>query len=159
MTQHTSDSAEQLPRIRLARSGHTNSVSDPRGTNPGDEVLLGNTETTLPLIAEFDGQAVASINLTLAEQHVALIHGMWIDPAWVETTLPIQMIVAVLDQSRRLGCLKVDMDPGVRDLAVIAMLLDSGLLMHRSVDAIGDDRAKAASCYLNLYQDATSLLA
>lgn len=158
MKNPTIQQAEQSPRIRPARYGEVLKSTSQIDPATDCEASIDMIESTLPLVAEFGGRAVASVSLTLTAEHVAMIHGLWIDPAWVETTLPLRMVVAVLEQGRKLGCLKVDMDRGVRGLAVIAMLLDSGLLMDRSVSARGEEPAKAMSCYLNLYQDASSAL-
>lgn len=146
------------PRIRPAQLGEAQGHGRPHRVAASSHCPDEPRVSTLPMVAEHEGGIVAGVSLTLGEDHTALIHDLWIDPAWHESDLPLRMIVAALEHGSRLGCLKVDMDHGLRGLAVFATLLDSGLLMERSRSQSVEEAAGVARCYLNLYKNAASLL-
>jgi len=153
------DRPPALPRIRPAHLGEACGHNRPQREAPNGHNPDQPGASTLPMVAEHEGRIVAGVSLTLGDDHTALIHDLWVDPAWPESDLPLRMIVAALEHGSRLGCLKVDMDHRLRGLAVFATLLDSGLLMQRSRGDCAAEPTGVAQCYLNLYKDMASVLA
>jgi len=143
MTISCPDTDTQCPQIRLARPTDLLVLSpdrraraatnrhprEGRAKEAEHEPSLNVTHprSTLTLLAEADGRVVAVVHLKLQTGQVGLIHGLWIADAHQESTLALRMMAAVLRESKKLGCQKVDMDASAKAYALIALLIDSGV--------------------------------
>lgn len=153
MTIFCTDVEMHCPRIRPAKHRDLLAMSsDARvktvTTSPPSEGTAGAMQTelscngispksTLTLLAETDTRIVGVVHLTLQAEKVGLIHGLWIAGPHQESTLGLRIIGAMLEESKKLGVQKIDMDASTKTYAMIAMLVDC--IQHACVSEISSE--------------------
>jgi hypothetical protein len=99
-------------------------------------------------IARHAGRIVATAAMSRLTPLIGRVHDLQCDHAYQKTPLPLLLMTAVLERANSIGCLKVVFDASVMAYALLAVLIDDGLVL-------GDDRPTAtedqAHAYLNLY--------
>lgn len=99
-------------------------------------------------IARHSGRIVATVAISRETPVIGRVHGMQCDHAYQPTPLPLLLMTAVLERANSIGCLKVIFDESVLAYALLAVLIDDGLVLDDLRPAAAEDQAHF---YLNLY--------
>lgn len=143
-------SIRSVTREELLRRCNPEQSGQPKTSN-----AIEASSPALSLVADSDGRIVGCVQLDGRAHQIGLIHGFWVASEFWGTALPLRMMIAVLEEAKQIGFLKVDLDESATAFAVVAALFEAGILLEGR--PVSTKNETTTGC-LNLYQSTESIL-